>query len=318
MPKQLYILELEDNKYYVGTTDKDVQEEFIEQVSGSGADWTREYPPKKIIESYELKDDSEIDKKTLFYMASFGISNVRGGSFCDIDIDAKEETFIRKMIATNYSKCFKCNSAGHFAAECTYEKKEPITLPTMSFSNALIISAEVNLFDRLNLSVLKKCRHFDTVIFPNMTQLRRYLSGIQFVPISGLNQIQHLICTLYIQPTAPDQPIIYDFSYFVNLKSLYVLIDSHIINQFQQELNRYKQDKNTTIISQGKINMKTKINGNLTTIYCSTDPIKIQNDGRKPEPLGPMYNSTVIKTHSKINFHQLTADEYENLIKQAV
>jgi predicted GIY-YIG superfamily endonuclease len=82
----LYVLELENFKYYVGQTN-DVYARFQEHKEGYGSSWTRLHKPIKIlkIRSLEVEDTREAllyeNWLTLFYMQRFGFQNVRGGEF---------------------------------------------------------------------------------------------------------------------------------------------------------------------------------------------------------------------------------------------
>jgi len=78
----IYVLELVENKYYVGIT-MDLNKRLAQHISGHGALWTRLYKPVKVIEIVHdgatLALENEITKK---YMDLYGAVNVRGGSRC--------------------------------------------------------------------------------------------------------------------------------------------------------------------------------------------------------------------------------------------
>lgn len=76
----IYVLELVDNKYYVGKTDNP-QFRLESHFNSNGAAWTKKYKPINIIELIPNCDDYDEDKYTLKYMEKYGINNVRGGSF---------------------------------------------------------------------------------------------------------------------------------------------------------------------------------------------------------------------------------------------
>ena len=82
----LYVLKLEQGKYYVGITAKTPQQRFLEHKNGyMAAQWTRKYKPLKIIDikdlGYTEKSVSEAyeNKVVRKYMKQFGHNNVRGG-----------------------------------------------------------------------------------------------------------------------------------------------------------------------------------------------------------------------------------------------
>lgn len=82
----LYVLKLEQGKYYVGITSKTPEARFKEHVNGHGAEWTKVYKPIEIIQgvdlrvtTYEKAEDYE-NKVTRKYIKAYGFNNVRGGN----------------------------------------------------------------------------------------------------------------------------------------------------------------------------------------------------------------------------------------------
>jgi hypothetical protein len=54
-------------------------------------------------------------------MSQFGIDHVRGGTYCQVDLDTKRLTyreFIIEQIQNSSDTCFHCDSAEHFHKEC--------------------------------------------------------------------------------------------------------------------------------------------------------------------------------------------------------
>ncbi|MGB4420641.1 MAG: GIY-YIG nuclease family protein [Candidatus Saccharimonadales bacterium] len=82
----LYILELEDNKCYVGITSKTPEKRMQQHLSGFlGAKWTKKYKPIRILSTEDLgyisfadaeKHENKIVRQ---YIKKYGIDNVRGG-----------------------------------------------------------------------------------------------------------------------------------------------------------------------------------------------------------------------------------------------
>lgn len=81
----LYVLSLEDNKWYVGRTGN-IERRFEQHMKGEGAKWTFLHKPIKIFETRELKSDAYEDEVTLDYMETYGMRNVRGGQFCSVEL----------------------------------------------------------------------------------------------------------------------------------------------------------------------------------------------------------------------------------------
>lgn len=117
----LYVLGLTGGKYYIGKTRRGV-ERIWEQVNGLGSSWVKRYPPQSLIDFTSNCDPFDEDKLTLMYMARYGIENVRGGSFCEINLTRANRKTIYKMINTASDRCYICGLDGHFADACHYRK----------------------------------------------------------------------------------------------------------------------------------------------------------------------------------------------------
>ena len=129
----IYILELENKKYYVGKT---LNPNFrLEQhFNSSGSQWTKKYKPIKVLEIILNCDNFDEDKYTLKYMEKYGINNVRGGTFCELKLNKDNLCTIKKMINGSTDKCYICGENGHFAKDC-YQDNDNIL---EEFENLLI------------------------------------------------------------------------------------------------------------------------------------------------------------------------------------
>ena len=122
---ELYVLRLVSNKFYIGKT-SDLSRRLNEHFSGKGASWTKKYPPVEVIYSSMLINDFEEDNLTLKYMKDFGIQNVRGGSFSQMNLSDDILTIINRIICSSEDRCFNCGKKGHFANSCKQHKKRII------------------------------------------------------------------------------------------------------------------------------------------------------------------------------------------------
>lgn len=118
----IYILELENNKYYVGKTNN-INFRLEEHFSNNGSQWTKTYKPLRIKNILPNCDDFDEDKYVLKMMNEKGINNVRGGSFSQIKLSEKDIILIKKMLKTSSDKCYLCGSNEHFVKDCFLRKK---------------------------------------------------------------------------------------------------------------------------------------------------------------------------------------------------
>lgn len=115
--RSIYILRLEKNKYYIGTT-KNVLRRITEHSNGNGAQYTKKYKPVEIEAVHHGCDSYDEDKFVIKYMAKYGINNVRGGSYCSFTLDTNIIRDIEMRIGTATDICFLCGSTKHFARDC--------------------------------------------------------------------------------------------------------------------------------------------------------------------------------------------------------
>jgi cellular nucleic acid-binding protein len=76
---------LEGGRYYIGRSD-DVIKRYQQHTSGLGSAWTKKYKPVRILDTIENVSPFDEDKITKEYMAKYGIENVRGGSYVEIEL----------------------------------------------------------------------------------------------------------------------------------------------------------------------------------------------------------------------------------------
>ena len=115
--QRLYVLELKYGKYYVGTTNN-LQRRFQEHMDGVGSVWTRKYTPLTIERSVLVDSPLHEDRVTKELMLKHGIDNVRGGSYCKINLDDGQYQALTTELCSATGECFKCGRTGHFAAQC--------------------------------------------------------------------------------------------------------------------------------------------------------------------------------------------------------
>lgn len=132
----IYVLLLKDNKYYVGKTinpDFRIEKHF----NSSGSAWTKKYSPIKLLELISDCDDFDEDKYTKIYMNKYGIDNVRGGTFCQIELDKETKEILTKMISSAMDKCYSCGEVGHFVDSCPYQSELFFKADVLSWINSI-------------------------------------------------------------------------------------------------------------------------------------------------------------------------------------
>ena len=164
MTTNIYILKLDQGKYYVGKT-KNVAQRYQEHLQGQGSAWTRKYKPVKLDTVIENASPFDEDKQVKIYMAKYGIQNVRGGTYVADKLSEEQEQALKAEIKSSSDLCNKCGRKSHFYKDC-YAKSDTegniITEP-LNKSNVTrlelittVISAAVSAAVREALTVLDK------------------------------------------------------------------------------------------------------------------------------------------------------------------
>ena len=67
-------------------------------------------------------------------MKEYGIENVRGGSYSQVNLAEDKLKFLRNEINFTSNNCFKCNITGHFINQCKFPRKKAQKPPPQKFS----------------------------------------------------------------------------------------------------------------------------------------------------------------------------------------
>jgi predicted GIY-YIG superfamily endonuclease len=119
MSTNIYILELENGRFYVGKSESPF-ERFKEHLAGCGSAWTQRYKPLRILKIIPNASPYEEDRHVKEYMHKYGIQNVRGGAYVRLELSKIEIELLTKEIWSSQDLCLKCGKPGHFATNCDY------------------------------------------------------------------------------------------------------------------------------------------------------------------------------------------------------
>ena len=136
----IYVLQLEENKFYVGKTETPDKRLNCHK-SGNGSAWTKKYKPIKTIELFE-GDKYDDDKYVFKYMDKYGIENVRGGSFSKVNLTKIQLACLEHINKASSDRCFKCNQPGHFSSRCHHHRHKEFLEASSEFESADEINIE--------------------------------------------------------------------------------------------------------------------------------------------------------------------------------
>lgn len=125
-----YILRLNNGKYYVGKTDS-IEERMIEHYSGGGAKWTQLHYPVEILEIEPFNHRWQESYTTLIMMKKYGVENVRGGPWCQINLQFQPKLHLldeSKTIQENYDIYTKARKSKYRVEKTNSKKETPVTL----------------------------------------------------------------------------------------------------------------------------------------------------------------------------------------------
>ncbi len=123
----VYVLKLTKDKFYVGSS-IDIPKRITEHLSSNYASaWTNLYPVEKVWsifprEEHELRKEEE--QVVFNTMEQFGINNVRGGAFSQVELEHNMYETLQKLLIHRRNACFKCGMNGHYINDCPNETKK--------------------------------------------------------------------------------------------------------------------------------------------------------------------------------------------------
>jgi len=130
----IYILKLEQNKYYIGKT-KDLFTRFDAHKKGTASNWTKKYKPifvDRVIERASVFDE---DKYTKEYMNKYGIDNVRGGAYVMDILPEDQINLLMREITMANDLCMYCGIGNHFISNCKSKISNNSNLNNTNYNN---------------------------------------------------------------------------------------------------------------------------------------------------------------------------------------
>ena len=157
--KLVYVLKLQDNKYYVGESD-DVRKRMWDHVNNRGSAWTRKHPVIRRVEPITSPTTHFWElSETLEQIKQHGIDNVRGSLFSKLKLDESDKKMALSLYCEKHKLCWNCGSDQHFVHACPGIHKELWTYNftgTDSGRNCVVCGKQI---DKIN-GVLNYCSEF--------------------------------------------------------------------------------------------------------------------------------------------------------------
>ena len=156
----IYILKLENDKWYIGKSDNPEQR-YTQHKNSYGSAWTSKHAPIELFKIIENVSPFQEDAITKEYMSLYGIDNVRGGSYVRIELSQVQKDYIQRELWSMNNLCNNCGSSEHWVRSChivEHTSQEPI----VESSNVLLstpTNSITNFFSKIK-SCLFSCRLF--------------------------------------------------------------------------------------------------------------------------------------------------------------
>lgn len=129
--KYLYVLKLENNALYIGTT-SNIEERFKQHSQGKIAVWTKNNKPVAILDTIAFDKITPHDLRieaailTHKYMKKYGVQNIRGELYPQVHFTETRTKNLTEFIDSD--KCYRCNLTGHHTNACP---KFPVNHPQL-------------------------------------------------------------------------------------------------------------------------------------------------------------------------------------------
>jgi predicted GIY-YIG superfamily endonuclease len=113
----IYVLELVNNKYFVGKTNN-LRLKLNEHNESRGIEWTKIHEPLHVLYIYESSNSFDELKTTLSMMRYAEINDVRGANFNEVKLRKDQITMIEEMLNSVPNCCTYRGSSKHSFVNC--------------------------------------------------------------------------------------------------------------------------------------------------------------------------------------------------------
>lgn len=170
----IYILKCTNNKYYIGKTKLDVEKRYSQHLYDKSCVFTTKYPPIEIITTYKTDDSLEENNMTKKYMILYGIENVRGGSYANLELEEWQIKSLEMEFKSADNCCYKCGGKNHFAKNC----------------NELDITEYVNKYSSID-DITIEIDNLENILY-NIDRLESIISALSIIKKEDIGTIKQL------------------------------------------------------------------------------------------------------------------------------
>lgn len=190
----VYILRLVSNKYYVGRSDSIVKR-ILTHFKTRGSYWTKKYNPVSVVSIMENCNKYDEDKYTIHMMDKYGINNVRGGTFVQVNLPIEQIQIIAKMISNANDWCFICFNPSHYTYRCKNKKVKLSSDINRLLYRMIALLSEQTIDNMININVIHQVLYkVDRTIFNSINVDDVYkLSTKLDVPIHDDIYVNHYV-----------------------------------------------------------------------------------------------------------------------------
>ena len=170
----IYILKCTNNKYYIGKTKLDVAKRYSQHLYDKSCVFTTKYPTIEIITTYKTDDSLEENNMTKKYMILYGIENVRGGSYANLELEEWQIKSLEMEFKSADDCCYKCGGKNHFAKNC----------------NELDITEYVNKYSSID-DITIEIDNLENILY-NIDRLESIISALSIIKKEDIGTIKQL------------------------------------------------------------------------------------------------------------------------------